>query len=140
MTKKKFICFLVSTLSIFLILHIIGWWGKLYQTTACYDKLLHFLAGGCVFLAGWWLLELLSKGGKKRIMFKLLISFLILVLVSVSWEVFEFMTDKLFDFPILQESFNDTTWDLISDLGGGIVCALILYFPFKRKYSIIKML
>ncbi len=140
---KKLIFFLIIVFCLFSVLFFLGWQKNFFRTISCYDKLLHFSAGFFVLLTAWWFVEILEKAkkiNKKSFAFKFLISFLILVSISILWEVFEFTTDRLFNFPILQESFSDTVWDLIFDLGGGILCALILYFPFKRKYSIIKML
>ena len=140
---KKLILFSITIFCLFSILFYLGWQKDFFRIINCYDKILHFSAGFCVFLTTYWFIKALEKAkkiNKKSFAFKILISFIILISISVLWEVFEFTVDKLFDLPVLQESFNDTVWDLIFDLGGGIIYGLILYFPFKRKYSIIKML
>jgi len=117
--NKRFVFFIIFIFFIFLILHFLGWY-KFYQATIWYDKLLHFLAGISVFLTAWYLIDRVTK--IKNIILKFFIAFLILLIIAVLWEVFEFTIDTCFKpSPPLQPGVEDTLWDLIFDMLGGIV-------------------
>ncbi len=121
---KKFILFLIIIFCLFFVLFILGWQGEFFDTTNWYDKLLHFSAGICVVLATWWLINILEKAqiiNKKSLFSKIFISFLFLLVISVLWEIFEFTIYKIFDFPLFQEEFRNTLWDLIFDILGGVL-------------------
>lgn len=123
---RKFIFFLIFIILIFLALHLLGWY-RLYCITIWYDKLLHFLAGMIIVLIIWRLIN------KKILCQKILISFLSLLILAVLWEVFEFGIDKIFDLPPLQLSSNDTLWDLIFDIFGGVFGVSLSFWLGRGK-------
>lgn len=134
---KKFILFLIIVFCFFSILFFLGWQGNFFYTIDWYDKFLHFSAGICVFLAVWWLMDILEKVqtiNKKSFFFKIFIPLLFLLVIGVLWEVFEFTIAKMFDFPLFQEEFSDTLGDLIFDIIGGVFGILILFL--YRRYKI----
>lgn len=139
---KRFILFLIIIFCLFFILNFLGWQGGFYYTTNWYDKILHFSAGICVVLAAWWLVDILEKAqtiNKKSFLLKIFISLLFLLVIAVLWEVFEFIIDKVFDFPLLQKGPRDTLWDLIFDIiGGSVGIILISAFHFYRGKFVVK--
>lgn len=127
---KKFILFLLFLFFFFLSLHILGWM-KFYYSTIWYDKLLHFCAGFSVILIIFWLTNLLKQTYKLDLFYKILVSFVFLIFISISWEFFEFFIDKTFSWlPSLQLGIWDTASDLIADLIGG--CFAVLFLKHKK--------
>ncbi len=100
-----------------------------------YDKILHFLSGFLYFTVGMTLL--IIRFGESRVNSELdksiLYSFLFMVFILVSWEVFEATLDLTVGTNLLQTGLNDTVWDLICDFFGGILATILFFWHFKRK-------
>ncbi|GEM_PF-2121547 len=125
--------FLFVILPVFLILHFLGWY-KAYYDLAGYDKVVHFLAGGCVVLVILWFLEIKEVKTNRG-----LISLLILFFVSILWEVLEYLTDRFFGRPLagllqpMQISRLDTLGDFLLDCAGGFFILFFVHFGRRNK-------
>ncbi len=104
-----------------------------------YDKFTHFLGSITVALLGFVSTIILEKYSKLRLKKIHIIIFIIIFTLSIGtlWEMGEFTIDKIFETKN-QYSLNDTMYDLIFDLLGGITIALIVYLKFEIMKNRIK--
>jgi magnesium-transporting ATPase (P-type) len=123
-----------------LFLHIAGysyyWYVDFYPY---YDKFTRLIASMTVALLG-FLAVLIIMRVSDDLQFKRWHIFFFIVIftlaLGVIWEIWEFTLDSLAEAsPIqpLQLSNTDTMLDLIADLGGGIIIAVLGTFYLKRK-------
>ncbi|MDD4995963.1 MAG: hypothetical protein PHW15_00595 [Patescibacteria group bacterium] len=128
--QKKIRIFLIIVVLVFLILHFLGWY-KYYYNLEHYDKAVHFFAGASVVSAVLWFLGIKEiKGVNKK-----LVSLIFLFLVSIIWEIFEYLTDHVFSRPLIgilqpmQPTYLDTIGDFLADFIGGF---MVLFFTFFK--------
>ncbi len=129
--RKRIRNFLIITTPVFLILHFLGWY-KYYYDLKGYDKVIHFLAGGCVVLVVLWFLEIKDI----KIANKQLISLVVLFFIGLGWEIFEYLVDHVFGRPIvnpLQLGWPDTLGDFLADFIGGFVVLIFTCFKGKNR-------
>jgi len=108
----------------------IEWYTKYYPF---YDKFGHFIGSVTIALLGLSLgiaIKKYSKIKMKKIYLVLLIIISTLA-IGALWEIGEFLADQLFN-QFSQKSLNDTMWDLIYDLAGGIFVGLLTYINFYK--------
>lgn len=117
---------------------IIGFYGKVPH----YDTLMHTMFG---FLGSFIVLEILVKNTDmkvSKILFNSLLIISIISFLSVLWETFEFVCDKLFmknAQRVLQTGVDDTMKDMIvACIGSLCFCLLYLYETIKEKNIFIK--
>ncbi len=114
---------------IIILLHISGIRG-LYYILPLYDKFLHFLGGIFISLVSYKI----YINTKKRIPKLIEIIFIILI-ISILWEVHEYIWDQYltvkYNLPQMQLSKLDTATDLIMNIFG----CLIFYAFIKKKYN-----
>ena len=123
-----------------LFLHIAGysyyWYVNLYPY---YDKFAHLIASITVALLGFLAVLIIMRVSNGLQFERWHIFFFIVIFtlaLGVIWEIWEFTLDSLAGAsPIqpLQLSNTDTMLDLIADLGGGIIIAVLGTFYLKRK-------
>jgi uncharacterized membrane protein YjjP (DUF1212 family) len=94
----------------------------LYWTVWWFDIIMHFSAGFCVAMAAVlvWQYFLDKNISLRKSVF---VSFLVVLIVGLSWEVFE----TYFDIAMISDGYSyvtDTISDLILDISGGILGAI----------------
>ncbi len=113
-------------------------WYKFILVTAendsYYDKIVHFLSGILVVMAGQEFFDLYQRQSKSRQnirWFQVLFLMGALALVAVGWECYEFLYDLFFDGnmqELVKSGVSDTMWDMIVSLiGGGIGIACVIW-------------
>jgi len=123
-----------------LFLHIAGysyyWYVDLYPY---YDKVAHLIASMTVALLG-FLAVLIIMRISDGLQFKRWHIFFFIVIFTLAfgaiWEIWEFTLDSLAGAYLtkpLQQTLADTMLDLIADLGGGIIIAVLGTFYLKQK-------
>lgn len=115
---------------------ILGW----YMTIPFYDKFGHFVGSLSVALLGFTLEIIFEKYSQTKINKRHVILFIILFTMALGaiWEITEFSVDKIFG-TMGQHGLDDTMWDLICDLFGAIVLALIVDIRFRvMEYSVLR--
>jgi len=97
-----------------------------------YDKIGHFIGSVTIALLGFASVMIIEQHSKLRLNKSHIVFFIIIFTLSIGafWEIFEFMIDKFFKIGY-QYSLNDTMYDLIFDLMGGLFIALITHINFK---------
>jgi hypothetical protein len=102
-----------------------------YQNFPGFDKFMHFLYGLAFCICGFVLFYLLNPGQKRNLTVRpaavALFAIGITLLCSFSWELFEFIFDRLINSNMqnwrnsLTSGITDTMLDQFSDLAGGIL-------------------
>ncbi len=116
---------LLITLSLFL--HIFMGEGlDFYQKIVIWDKILHVYGGSVVALLAFITVYTLHYSRKLRLSIPLVGLFTVIFALAVGglWEIGEFTVDSLFQ-KHTQDSLNDTMWDMIDDLAGGVIVAIL---------------
>jgi hypothetical protein len=123
-----------------LFLHIGGytylWYLNLYPY---YDKFAHLVASMTIALLG-FLAVLIMMRVRTNLQFEPWEIFFFIVIFTLAfgaiWEIWEFTMDTLAGAYLtkpLQQGNTDTMLDLITDLGGGIIIAVVGTFYLKQK-------
>lgn len=125
---------LLITLSIFLNTFM-GEGLNFYQRIWLYDKALHIYGSAVVGLLAFVVVYTLNYTRKVRLSLPLIGFFTVTFAMAMGgiWEIMEFTVDSLFD-KTTQNGLTDTMWDLINDLIGGIITAVIgmLYVKYSN--------
>ncbi|HZX35839.1 MAG TPA: hypothetical protein VFF54_05050 [Thermodesulfobacteriota bacterium] len=116
---------LLITLSIFL--HtFLGEWLMFYERVWMWDKFLHFFNSAVVAILAFVAVYSLHYTKKLRLTVPF-VGFFTLIFsgaMGAVWEIIEFWVDIIF-YQTMQTGLNDTMWDLMYDLiGGGIIAVL----------------
>ncbi|OGQ63966.1 MAG: hypothetical protein A2V21_303445 [Deltaproteobacteria bacterium GWC2_55_46] len=116
---------LLITLSIFLNTFM-GEWLNFYQRVWLYDKALHVYGSAVVGLLAFVVVYSLNYTRKVRLSLPFIGLFTVTFAMAMGgiWEIGEFTVDTLFG-KMTQNGLGDTMWDLINDLIGGIVTAVV---------------
>ena len=123
-----------------LFLHIAGysyyWYVDFYPY---YDKFAHLIASITIALLG-FLAVLIIMRASNGLQFERWHIFFFIIIFTLAfgtiWEIWEFTLDSLAGDYLtkpLQQDITDTMLDLITDLGGGIIIAVMGTFYLKRK-------
>ena len=123
-----------------LFLHIAGYSYHLYvDLYPYYDKVAHLIASITVALLG-FLAVLIIMRISNGLQFERWHIFFFIIIFTLAfgaiWEIWEFTLDSLAGAYLtkpLQQNLTDTMLDLITDLGGGIIIAVMGTFYLKRK-------
>ena len=122
--------------------HFLGSIVNLYYKIYWYDSFTHFLSGIVTAFLATYLLVLFKKYDRKSLLFNILFILGISFLVAGLWEMFEFISDKLFDKDaqnVLTTGVDDTMKDMIvAALGTILYCILYVYEECENKYIAIK--
>ena len=111
-----------------------------YERFWLWDKILHLYSSAVISLLAFIIVFTLHSTGKLRLTFPFIGLFTVVFTLAVGglWEVGEYTVDKLLGLDT-QRGLDNTMWDIINDLIGGTLAALIgiLYIkhshPDKRK-------
>lgn len=125
---------LLITLSLFL--HtFMGEWLNLYHRVWLYDKVLHVYGTAVIAMLAFLITYTLHYSRKVRLSIPLIGFFTVIFAMAVGglWEIGEFTVDSLFN-THAQDGLADTMWDMINDLAGGFVIAVLgmLYVRYSR--------
>lgn len=108
---------------------------KLYGKIAYYDLIVHFTSGILSAMVAYYIYKMVNK--KKENLFTSILFILgITALIAVSWEIFEFVCDKIFkkDAQYVQKTgVDDTMTDMIVALIGAILYDILYYLQVKKK-------
>lgn len=138
-----FICFCLAHF-------VVGEIGELYVKSKIFDSVLHALSGSMVAILGFSIIRLLNDYEKAHLKLSpLFIAIFVIcfsVTVGVLWEIVEFLADAVtgsnmqrYSDSVTREPFVgrdalfDTMKDLILDMAGALVVAVISYIDLKKK-------
>lgn len=138
-----FICFCLAHF-------VIGEIGELYVKSKIFDSILHTLSGSMIAILGFSIIRLLNDSDKSDLKLSPLFVSIFVVCFSVSigvlWEIVEFAADAVtgsnmqrYSHSVTREPFLgkaalfDTMKDLILDMIGAIVVAVISYLDMRNK-------
>ncbi len=125
---------LLITLALFL--HIfLGEWFMFYERLWIWDKVLHVYGSAVVAILAFMTVYTLHYTKKLRLTIPFVGFFTVIFALAMGavWEIIEFSVDAVFSLTT-QKGLQDTMWDLINDLVGGIVVAVIgmIYVRYSR--------
>lgn len=119
---------LLAVLFVFLSLFL-GWTQGYYLRFPWWDAALHAGSGFLLGVFGFLLVYGLNQDPHAELRMKpgfiALFSFTFAVAAGAAWEVFEYAMDAWFDAGMQWGGLRDTMWDLIVDMGGALVVALL---------------
>ena len=139
------------TFILFCLAHfVVGEIGELYIKSKIFDSILHTLSGSMIAILGFSIIRLLNNSEKVDLNLNpLFVSIFVVcfsVMIGVLWEVIEFAADAItgsnmqrYSDSITREPFLgrdalfDTMKDLMLDMIGALVVAVISYVDLKRK-------
>lgn len=102
-----------------------------------WDALLHIGAGFLVGILGFMLVYTLNERGlgslQLRASFVALFSFTFSLAIGALWEIFEFGMDQVFGLNMQKSGLVDTMWDMIVNVIGAAVIALLGYGWLKTS-------
>jgi len=130
----------ITILFIFISLYL-GEIHSYYTKFWWWDIILHTSSGFLFGILGFLFIYILNE--ERKVNVKLIPSFVALfafafsVTISVLWEIYEFLMDSIFGFFMQRGSLGDTMWDLIVDVVGALIIAVIGYFYVKGGSSAI---
>jgi predicted exporter len=107
---------------------VLGTVGGLYDTFDPYDKIVHFWSGAAFAAVVYEVLRLLDRRGRiaipprARALLAVIASFAV---AGLAWELYEYSSDAIFNSGRVQSRL-DTTHDLISNAGGGLLAVVVL--------------
>lgn len=100
-----------------------------YERVWLWDKVLHLYGTGVVSILAFMIVYTLHYTGKLRLTIPFIGFFTVTFALAVGslWEIAEFSVDFLFG-KVTQKSLDDTMWDLVYDLIGGVMIAVVGMF------------
>jgi uncharacterized membrane protein YjdF len=106
----------------------LGTAGHLYERHVTYDKITHFLAGVALTAAAADVLRAMNRRGWIRLVLgrQLALAVAVALLANIGWEIYEYVGDVVFQSERHRGAL-DTAYDFVSDLGGALVSALIIW-------------
>jgi hypothetical protein len=129
--KKRFYITLPWELNLLIVLalfihvsgNIRGWYEIFYPF---YDKIAHFIASSAVAILGFISAVIFDQYTEIKINRALIIFFIIIFTMAIGscWEIGEFLSDKSLG-TSFQHGLDDTMWDLMFDLIGGLVVGIL---------------
>jgi hypothetical protein len=112
----------------------LGTAGHLYERHAMYDKVTHFLAGVALTAAAADILRALDERGVIRLglAWRLQLAMTLTLLLNLGWEGYEYLGDVVFASERHRGTL-DTGYDLVSDMAGALVSALVISVSSTRR-------
>ena len=129
---------------------VVGEIGELYVKSKVFDSILHTLSGSMIAILGFSIIRLLNNSDKTDLKLSPLFVSIFVVCFSVTlgvlWELFEFASDAItgsnmqrysdsvtrVDF-LGRDALFDTMKDLILDLIGALVVAVVSYIDLRKR-------
>lgn len=119
-----------------LFLHVFGGTMGYYSDVWWWDHLTHFISGSLISILGFTVLVSIARLSKTLYIPALLVPVFILLFIlatGVVWEIFEFFSDTVFGTG-MQYSLEDTVYDMIYNIYGGIFASVIGYRYFLSEH------
>jgi len=122
----------------------LGYFVGLYRLIPYFDKVLHFASTVIISMLSFMIIYSFYLIGRVRLSYGFLFLFIILTALGLGglWEIIEFAVDQIFVMD-MQNGLEDTMYDLIFDMMGGIVAAGIGYLyikyskpAYRRRFAI----
>lgn len=144
--EKRFKLDIPGEFEIVLILFIfgalyLGQQQQFYDRFWWWDKMLHGFSGLILGNVGFLIVHYLNSSTKMDIslspIFVAIFSFCFAVAMGAIWEIYEYTMDLFFGFFMQRGSLDDTMTDLILDVIGAFVFAILGYLHQKGKINII---
>lgn len=133
---------LESLYMIFIFLaYFLGSIMKFYGKISFYDLLVHFISGILSSMVAYYLYKVYNRKGGN--LFTVIFFVLgMTALIAVSWEIFEFVCDKIFKKNaqhVIESGVDDTMTDMIVALVGAILYNLLyILYTVKKKGVLMK--
>lgn len=112
---------------------------NIYKFVYFYDKVLHFISGSIISIIAVRIFMNYNNIYDEKIF-----TFIFIVSFSIAcagiWEIYEYITDALFNFNSQNASLNDTMQDIICGTLGSLICFLPKVSFFNKDNIIIKTL
>jgi hypothetical protein len=104
----------------------LGEWLMFYEKVRVWDKILHFYGAVVVSILAFVTVYSFRFAKKLRITLPFIGVFTLVFAIAMGalWELFEFWVDTLFG-TTMQNGLEDTMWDLMYDVVGGVVTAVL---------------
>jgi hypothetical protein len=140
--KNRYKIFLPFELEVAIVAFIflsvfLGDFNSFYERFPLWDGALHFQSGLLLGVLGFVMIYILNQNQKARLNLNPgFISFFAVnfsVFFGVIWEIFEFIMDSGFGFTMQESGLADTMGDLIVNLIGALIVAVMGYFWMKRR-------
>ncbi|MDD3621050.1 MAG: hypothetical protein PHQ81_01425 [Methanofollis sp.] len=117
-----------------LYLHVAGHISEYYDLFApYYDKIAHFVSSITVSVLGFAMVLIVDRYSGLRLTRPMIVFFIVIFTMALGafWEIYEFVFDNLFGTQ-LQHGLEDTMYDLIFDLVGAVIIAVVGNFYLRR--------
>ncbi|MBI5561162.1 MAG: hypothetical protein HY883_07830 [Deltaproteobacteria bacterium] len=112
-----------------------GEWLKFYEKVWLFDKVLHFYGTAVTAILAFMVVYSLHYARKLRLTLPFIWVFTVVFAMAMGgmWEIFEFWVDNLVG-THMQNGLNDTMWDMIYDLAGGVIIAVwgVIYVRYSH--------
>ena len=113
----------------------LGYFLDLYHLVPGFDKFLHFASTAMISILSFMIYYSFYFTGYIRLRHGALFLFIILTATALGgfWEIIEYTIDNIFH-TRMQDGLDDTMWDLIFDVIGGVIAAILgyLYIKYSR--------
>ncbi len=116
-----------------LFLHLGGIVRDWYYIIPLYDKMAHFIASATIAILGFVAAVIVDQYTDIDMNEYMIVFIIIIFTVAIGtfWEISEFVYDSLTGAG-MQKSLNDTMWDLIFDVAGGVIIAFFGWGYLKK--------
>ncbi len=116
-----------------LFLHLGGIVRDWYYIIPLYDKMAHFIASATIAILGFVAAVIIDQYTEIDMNEYMIVFIIIIFTVAIGtfWEISEFVYDY-FTGAGMQKSLNDTMWDLIFDVAGGVIIAFFGWGYLKK--------
>lgn len=115
----------------------LGSLSDFYEKFPLFDGVLHFQSGILMGLVGFVMVFLLNSGDTEKFRLSpLFVSFFSVcfsLAISVVWEIYEYTLDTWFGYTMQETGIPDTMGDLIVNLLGALLVAMVGYLWMKRR-------
>lgn len=119
--------------------YALGEFSQFYEKVWWWDLMLHSFSALVMGLIGFLMIYVFYMTNKIRIspVYVAIITFSLAVTVGLLWEVFEFLMDYFFGTSMQKSGLVDTMTDLIVDMAGALLAAILGYRYVKGGDSFI---
>lgn len=103
-----------------------------------WDLLLHVVFGAYTVIISLHLIQGVFKQDPKTtrqrfILFTVIFAFSSTITLGTLWEIFEFVTDYLFNTGLVKGGLDDTSTDLLAKISAALITSIIYYYRFKNS-------
>lgn len=140
--KERFKIFIPFSLELSVVVFIfaslfLGSLRNYYELYPLWDTILHFQSGLLLGLLAYFAIYALNAGSKKNLYVSPLFVSVFAVCfstgISVLWEIYEYLADTFFGYNMQRSGVTDTIHDLILNLVGALIIAIVGYVWMKKS-------